>query len=179
MKLFVLNEDFDTETMSDFFFFLLDCKREGKKAVVLICSDGGSTEYLEAMVDVLNATKVHLITVGMGIVASSAAVFFCLGEERYLLPHAVFMIHDISRSFEHEKCVNRYEMEQMHKDDVETSERIVRLLGKNTKITPEVFEKKCGHGVDWILTPEEWDKYNIVTDTSEKWLKIIEKARED
>ena len=179
MMLFVLNEEFNNKTLSEFALFLLDCKKEGKTAVVLISSGGGETTCLDGMVDLLEATKVRLITIGMGSVGSCAAALFCCGDERYLLPHTELLIHDLSAVVSPDTCLNSAEIKQLYLENEVMHKRIVGMLSKNTGITEKVFQEKCGHGGDWILTPEEWDKYNIVTDKSLKWLKILEKARDD
>lgn len=177
MKLFTLNEDFNRKTMSDVSFFLLDCKKDGKTAVLLISSNGGDPSCLEAIVDVIRATKVPLITIGRGYVASCAAGLFCFGDERYLLPSAQLMIHNVGWTARKDTRLQPYQAEKIFKEETALSERLVALLGGKTRITSQVFNEKCGHGADWILTPDEWEKYGVVTDTSERWLEIIEKAR--
>ena len=58
-----------------------------------ISSPGGEVMSGLAILDVITAIKSPVYTYALGMVASMAAILYCHGEKRFVLPNAQIMIH--------------------------------------------------------------------------------------
>lgn len=73
---------------------------EGVKEFILnINSSGGDSDAAISAFQYLKQLAVSISTYNTGYVQSSAAVLYCAGDKRYVLPHAFFMLHGSSTSY--------------------------------------------------------------------------------
>ena len=72
---------------------LLYHAKEGDVVTIRIYSFGGWVETGLNICQAISATRAKVITVGMSIVASIAAVIWMAGHERKMLPGSVLMVH--------------------------------------------------------------------------------------
>lgn len=75
-------------------------RREGPVKVVLyIDSPGGLVKDCFKFVDTVDmlkrAGRLHLTTVSLGMVASAGTLMACIGNERYVTPNTICMIHEL------------------------------------------------------------------------------------
>jgi len=175
--LFSWNNSFDNNMMDKFCEFLFTCKREDKDAILLLSSNGGSSSAMFAACDTLRATKVHLTVIGRGLVASAAAVLFCMGDERILLPSAELLIHNGRNYYRESTTLLGADMEEQAERMRKYDDMAMKLVCEKTKITPEVYQEKCGKREDWLLTPEDLEKYGVTTEPySDQWVDIVLEA---
>ena len=152
--------------------FLLECKRDNEEAVMLINSPGGSINCLESIYEILMDTEVRLTTIGVGMVASSAAIIFAMGDERIILQNTKYLIHH-ARQIVNRTTLQGYDYEIGATEARAILERNVEMLQK-TKITKEVFEERCLKGSDWVLTPDELKEYDVITkDAYKGWTNLL------
>lgn len=152
--------------------FFLQCKKDNEAATLLINSAGGSISYMNAIYETLIDSKVRLTTIGTGMVASSAAIIFAMGDERIVLPDTEFIIHKPRFSLK-DVTLQRYNCEIFLKRLTKYEDMNLKMLQK-TKITKEVFDEKCANGSDWFVTEEELEKYGIITTEDYKgWTNFV------
>ncbi len=75
---------------------ILESDAPGKTITICINSPGGGVDAGLAVCDTIRGLSSPVNTVCMGIAASMGAVIFLQGEQRIMLPHSRFMIHDPS-----------------------------------------------------------------------------------
>lgn len=173
MKRYNLFGDIDMGNASTIVRFILDCKEDNEDAVMLIDSPGGDIFALPPIYEVLKDTGVHLTTVGVGMVASAAAIIFAMGDERILLPGTEYLIHHARKYPNSNVPMQKFDFEKGEAEAKAILGRDVQMLSK-TKITKDVIEEKCVHGIDWILTPEELKEYGVVTkDAYKGWTDLF------
>ena len=173
MKRYNLFGDLDMGTASNIVKFILDCRKENERAVMLIDSPGGNIFAVHPIYEVLKDTGVHLTTIGVGMVASAASIIFAMGDERILLPGTEYLIHYARRYANSDAPMQRFDFEKGLAEANAIFEKDVEMLSK-TKITKDVIEEKCAHGIDWILTPEELKEYGVITkDAYKGWTNML------
>ena len=99
IPIFYFDEVFNATSAINMIKYIYDCAACNQDAVVEICSTGGEASSLSAIVETLRCTKVKLITIGGGIVASCAADLFLLGDIRCLKERTLFLLHKSGWSF--------------------------------------------------------------------------------
>jgi len=122
---------------------------------LLINSFGGPTGIAMSFYDAAKTwLRPKLHTIGTGDVDSSGIIVFLAGEKRYLTPNTTLLLHLGGRTFEQNKRFSTLDMENMLKEDKlkdfqyasvvsnatggrYTPEKILRLMAKNTLLTPE------------------------------------------
>lgn len=107
---------------------------------VYINSPGGEVSSGLAVYDAMQAVSCPVKTVCVGMAASIAAILFCSGDQREILPHARVMIHDpmvadgISGS--------ALQIHNVARDMMKTRETVGKILAKHTGHSlEEVFAK--------------------------------------
>jgi ATP-dependent Clp protease, protease subunit len=113
------------------------------EVMVVINSPGGDVYSCLAIISVFRQSKIPIVTVCEGLAASAAAVLFTCGKERYMAPHAVIMIHDVSNEqYGHatlgESLNDSHEMAKLN-DDLYT------IMAENTGNDSKFFKKKTKH----------------------------------
>ena len=175
MKHYYFFGELDFGRAQSIIHFLLECKRDGEDAVMLINSQGGSVECLEAIYQTLVDTKVRLTTIGTGTVASAAAILLAMGDERIILPGTRYLVHHARQIF-NRVTMQGYDYQIGAAEAEVVFGRFVEMLQK-TRITKDVFNKKCERGSDWILTPEELKEYGVITKEDYKgWTDMLIKC---
>jgi ATP-dependent Clp protease, protease subunit len=77
---------------------LLALGNDGSDPIMLyICSPGGCVSSGLALLDVMEHVSASVFTVGMGLIASMAAIILIAGQQgyRYALPHTRIMLHPV------------------------------------------------------------------------------------
>lgn len=111
---------------------------------VFINSGGGYVSEGFDIYDYLMSLKKPVHTIGYGIVASIATVFFMAGETRELRPNTEFMIHLPSGGVEGDS----EEIAEYSRMMNETEDRIIKFYSKNTGLSKEALKP--------LLSKETW-----------------------
>ena len=111
-----------------------------------INSPGGEVSSGLAMYDAMQAVSCPVKTVCVGMAASMAAVLFCSGAKREILPHARILVHDpvISGSI----GGSALKLDSVAKDLMQTRETMGRILAKHT-----------GHSLEDVLGKTATNSY--------------------
>ena len=111
-----------------------------------INSPGGEVSSGLAMYDAMQAVSCPVKTVCVGMAASMAAVLFCSGAKREILPHARILVHDpvISGSI----GGSALKLDSVAKDLMQTRETMGRILAKHT-----------GHSLEDVLSKTATNSY--------------------
>lgn len=106
-----------------------------------IYSGGGNCQAGFALCDWLVANKVHLQTVGYGVVASMAVPIFLMGEHRVMGGNCTFMLHPLKSIFKSNASFNMNELANERQDLIECHRRYVNLFSSRANgITVEQIE---------------------------------------
>lgn len=102
--------------------------------------------------------RIKFRTVASGLCESMAAIMFLAGDERYMLPNAQLMFHDISAGFE-----GKYEDIKQQLKAIDNMKNNLRRIIKTT--IPELGEENIEKlmGVENYITATEAINYNIAT----------------
>ena len=166
----LLNE----ETFIQIMEFLLACKATKDEAVIFISSEGGYTLYIKALHEFIRDSKLKLTTVGIGRMYSSAAAFFCLGDERIIVPGTRMLIHNSRVPVSENMMLQGHELEDLLEETRQGSGILVDACTEKTKLTKEIIQDKCSNGRDWWVSPDEMKSYGLVTKSHEGWTDLME-----
>lgn len=99
MPTFLVNREFDEDLLTNYFNFIKQAEENNENSVViLINSSGGKVSTLQGMLDLMKTSPVHHVTIGSGIVASSALLLLMAGDTRYAYEDTLFMSHQYAWS---------------------------------------------------------------------------------
>jgi ATP-dependent Clp protease protease subunit len=73
-------------------------KKKKKELLLMICSEGGDLQNAFALIDVMNASKIPIKTIGLGQIASCGLLIFMNGSRgrRVLTPNTSILSHQFS-----------------------------------------------------------------------------------
>src|SRR5210317_1107594 len=122
---------------------------------VHIMSDGGDIFAGLNMMNVLERSRVKVITIAQGSCCSAATFVFLGGSERLMGKNAYLLIHQISTEF--------WGNFQDLKNEMKTTEKFMKMLKKmylsKTKIPEKKFKRLMKKDIYW--SPEKCIKYKI------------------
>ena len=117
-------------------FKLMECLNKAKEYVVIhnihsefdeinniylhIFSDGGEVYCAMTIIDYIQRSKIPIITINEGCVASSGVLISLAGKERYIRKNAYMLIHEIRSG-----CMGKYSECQ---DDMENNDIIMKQV---------------------------------------------------
>lgn len=126
-----------------------------KPIFLFIHSYGGDLDQCNAFCDILECSRIPIITVGMGIAMSAGFLIFLSGKRRYAFKHCQFLAHSGSAGFQGTA-------EQIEEAQKNYKRQIVamkeHILG-HTSIDEKTFNKNKNK--DWYITGEEIENYDI------------------
>jgi ATP-dependent Clp protease protease subunit len=137
--------------------------KKKKQLQLIINSPGGCLSALFATVDVINGSKVPIITTGIGQLASCGLLLFMSGKmgERVLTPNCSIMSHQYSWG----SYGKHHELLAREKEFNLTHERILRLYKRclNTKKDKKdkIINETLLRQTDTWMSPEEALEYGI------------------
>jgi ATP-dependent Clp protease protease subunit len=130
---------------------------------VMINSPGGDVYDSMHCTEILLGAGIPIQTIGMGLIASGAALLFTCGSTRWMAPSARFMVHDVSADMDGNLTglAMRTEAEEMN----HIKETICTRMALNIGRSPDYFSKMLhNHGnVDVYKSAEDCLQENIAT----------------
>lgn len=175
---FEFDTNFNGTTSLEVIKFLIRCKMNKTDATILLHSPGGDWDQLKLIIYVYKMSEVNLRVIGIGEVASCAAILFCIADTRILVPNTTFLIHFISKSYPASKSNVSFSFNRLERDYkalLDSNSEMIELLSQKTELSPDIITQKCSKG-DWILTKKEVETFKIVNAPSKGWTNIIVKA---
>lgn len=156
-------------------FKLIECINKAKEYVVIqniknefedmmniylyIFSDGGEVYCAFNVIDVILSSKIKIITINEGCVASAGVLISLAGNERYIRKNSYMLIHEIRSG-----CLGKYSecQDDMNNNDI-LMDHIKQYMNdrcKNNKLKKKL-NKLLKH--DKIWNAEKCLKYGLVT----------------
>ena len=174
---FEFDTDFNEITTLEVIKFLVQCKMNKTDATILLHSPGGTWEQLKLIIYAYKMSEVKLRVIGIGRVASCAAILFCIADTRILVPNTTFLIHFTLKIYD-SPSANLYlpfnQLEKDYKALLASNNQMIELLSQKTELSPDIITQKCSSG-DWILTKKELKTFKIVNAPSKGRTNIIVK----
>ena len=131
---------------------------EPMKIYLHICSDGGDVFTALSVIDTILASKVDIVTVCEGCVASAGVLISLAGKERLVRKHGYMMIHEIRSG-----CMGKYSECQ---DDMKCNDILMDRLKNymNERCDNKRLKKKMNKVLkhDIIWNAEKCLKYGLV-----------------
>ena len=112
---------------------------------VHINSYGGTVYDALAAVDTIKASPTPIITIIEGMCASAATMLSVVGDQRYIRPHSVMLIHQLRCGVFGKKEDVVDEMDNVKK----LEKRLVELYVENSKLSKSVFQKMMGRELEY------------------------------
>lgn len=130
-------------------------KEELKPIYLWVHSYGGDLEQCHAMIDIIEASRIPIVTVAMGVAMSAGFMLFLSGHKRYAFKHSNLMVHEGSAAF----SGTAEQIEQAQKNYKKQIDGMKEYILSRTSIPEKIFNKNKTK--DWYLTAEELIKYNV------------------
>lgn len=125
---------------------------------LFIHSYGGDIEQALFFCDLVKASRIPIITIGMGVAMSSGFLIFLSGKERYAFEHTSMLVHSGSAAFQG----TAEQIEEAQKNYKKQIEQMKSYILTNTSIDEKTFNKN--RNKDWYLSSNELLKYKIIDD---------------
>ncbi|MCB6806714.1 MAG: ClpP family protease [Clostridium sp.] len=134
-----------------------DVKQEDLQPIRLfIHSYGGDIEQSLFFCDLVKASRIPIITIGMGVAMSAGFLIFLSGKRRYAFSHTSMLVHSGSAAFQG----TAEQIEEAQKNYKKQIEQMKSYILTNTDIDEKTFNKN--RNKDWYLSSDELLKYNII-----------------
>ena len=131
---------------------------EPMKIYLHICSDGGDVFTALSVIDTILSSKVDIVTVCEGCVASAGVLISLAGNERLVRKHGYMMIHEIRSG-----CMGKYSecQDDMKCNDI-LMDRLKNYMNErcNNKHLKKKMNKVLKHDIIWDA--EKCLKYGLV-----------------
>lgn len=131
-------------------------KEELKPIYIWIHSYGGDLEQANAMIDIMAASRIPIVTVAMGVAMSAGFMLFLAGHKRYAFKHSNLMVHEGSAAF----SGTAEQIEEAQKNYKKQINEMKEYILLRTTIDEKTFNKNKSK--DWYLTSDELVKFNVV-----------------
>lgn len=169
-RVFYIDYEIDSETGTDMELLLLTKtiiemnieekdipEKDLKPITIYIQSYGGDLDVSFNLADVIMASRIPIITVGMGSVMSAGFIIFLAGQRRYVFNHSNLLIHSGSATLS-----GTAEQVASAQDNYKKMiNQMKEYVLKRTEIPEKVFTKNKSK--DWYLTVDEIKDYKVAT----------------
>ena len=142
-----------------------DFVRQGfEKIHLLISTPGGSVFHGLSIYNMLKGLPVEVITYNFGSVDSIGVILFCAGRERYSVPNARFLIHEVSFTIQGQAGLSFDEymlhehLKNLKIDKSNIAKVIASTIGKTEKDILKMINERT------TLSPEQAKEIALVTD---------------
>lgn len=157
-----LNENFDAVELAKAIVQLnIEDKEipeeELKPIYIWIFSPGGDTYQCDMLCDILEASRIPIVTINMGLAMSSAFFIFLAGKRRYCFEKSMFMVHSGYLSL----SGRTDEVDSAHKNYKKELDRAKEYVLKHTTIDEKTYKKN--QNKDWYMDAKEAVQYGVAT----------------
>ena len=136
-----------------------DVRKEDLKPIRLfIHSYGGDLEQANFFCDLVQAVRIAIITIAMGVAMSAGFLIFLSGHKRYAFKHTQLMVHSGSAAFQG----TAEQIEEAQKNYKKQIEEMKAYILEKTTIDEKTFNRNKNK--DWYLTSDELLKYKVIDD---------------
>lgn len=149
-------------TVNSLFRSVDDAVARGAQSIhLMISSPGGSVFHGLSAHNYLRGIGVDVTTYNFGSVDSIGVIIFCSGQERVCVPHARFLIHGVSLTFNGNQTMEEKGLEERLKGLKIDAENIARVIADTTGRALTEVEKDMLDRT--TLSPSQAKDYGLVT----------------
>ena len=130
---------------------------------IYIHSYGGDLDQTQFFCDLIESSRIPVITVAAGVAMSAGLLIFLSGKKRYAFKHSKILIHKGSASFSGTAEAIKA-AQQSYEKQLETMETYIL---SHTLIDKKLFDKKKNK--DWYVTGDELIELGIANKIVEKF----------
>lgn len=131
-------------------------KEELKPIYIWIHTYGGDLDQAQFFCDLLETSRIPIITIAMGAAMSAGFLIFLAGKKRYAFSHSRMLVHSGSGAFQG----TAEQIEEAQKDYKKQLNQMKDYILARTSIDAKTFG--ANKNKDWYLNSEDLVKYNIV-----------------
>ena len=123
---------------------------------LFIHSYGGDLEQANFFCDLVQASRIPIITIAIGVAMSAGFLIFLSGHKRYAFKHTQLMVHSGSAAFQG----TAEQIEEAQKNYKKQIEEMKTYILEKTTIDEKTFNKNKNK--DWYLSSDELLKYHVI-----------------
>ena len=123
---------------------------------LFIHSYGGDLEQANFFCDLVQASRIPIITIAMGVAMSAGFLIFLSGHKRYAFKHTQMLVHSGSAAFQG----TAEQIEEAQKNYKKQIEEMKVYILERTEIDEKTFNKNKNK--DWYLSSDELLKYHVI-----------------
>ena len=131
-------------------------KEELQPIRLFIHSYGGDLEQANFFGDLVQSSRIPIITIAMGVAMSAGFLIFLSGHKRYAFKHTQMLVHSGSAAFQG----TAEQIEEAQKNYKKQIEEMKTYILEKTSIDEKTFNKN--RNKDWYLSSDELLKYNVI-----------------
>ena len=159
--------------------YLINLAKENKQDTlpVFIDSYGGEVYSALAMVDMLKASGLEIITVCIGKAMSAGAVLFSIGKERYITENSTIMIHKVQGR----NAGNSDEMGANAEEAKRLTDKLLSLIDENTGNKEGFFANllKESNNTDFFIDAKKAIELGLATKIGFPEMSIFSEKQND
>lgn len=123
---------------------------------LFIHSYGGDLEQANFFCDLVQSSRIPIITIAMGVAMSAGFLIFLSGHKRYAFKHTQLMVHSGSAAFQG----TAEQIEEAQKNYKKQIDEMKTYILEKTTIDEKTFNKNKNK--DWYLSSDELLKYHVI-----------------
>ena len=131
-----------------------------RRLVLLISTGGGTVFHGLSAYNYLKGLPIEVITHNFGSVDSIGVVLFCAGSRRLSVPHARFLLHGVSSSFQQNERLEEKQLEERLKGLQIDILNIARVIATTTGKSPGDVVNAMGQRT--TLDPDQARQWGLV-----------------
>ncbi len=131
-------------------------EEELKPIYLWLFTYGGSLDQAQYFCDLVESSRIPIITICMGAAMSAGFLIFLAGKKRYAFPHSRMLVHSGSGAFQG----TAEQIEEAQKDYKKQINEMKEYILARTSIPERIFSKN--RSKDWYLTAADLEEYKIV-----------------
>ena len=126
-----------------------------KPIYLWIHSYGGDLDQCNAVIDIIEASRIPIVTIAMGVAMSAGFMLFLSGHKRFVFKHSNLMVHEGSAAF----SGTAEQIEQAQKNYKKQIDGMKEYILGRTEIPEKVFNRN--RTKDWYLSADELVEYKV------------------
>lgn len=138
---------------------------------IFINSGGGNLDDGFALISVMKASLIPIVTVALGECSSSALMIAMSGDYRFVSKYCGILSHQYSMAI---GPVKHVDMKAKARDIDLTAQKIIDLYTEQTELSEEEIGEHLLKPYDVYLTPEECIEFNIFDGYFESFGQIVQ-----
>lgn len=136
-------------------------EREQDFVPIVINSNGGLTYAMWSIIDVMQSSKIPIVTIIEGRAFSAGAMIAAMGNigSRYMSTNSFMCLHEISASQTESKPT---QMINFSTHLIEENKKMFEIIAKHCGVEKDFFTNKVKENPEWYLTAEEAKEVRLI-----------------